>query len=221
MTSTGIVADGIRNFDIPCEPFDLYGLSYSTDEGGFYRVPVSSDYGKRGRNVLRQYGGRKNKIQNGLVDPTRSDIFVPCDMTHMPLRAVRALSSLRKKAACILTSRPCAPSISKRGIEAHEPLKGGKMREYVLYFRCITTWIRLRSADETAKIERGERYTIENRSYYGSSITQGGVRAVPTQVIRQSCPSGTTRIYQLRIHSGSARRNEHGKIPRLDRRQRS
>lgn len=83
-----------------------------------------------------------------------------------------------------------------RGFERTEPLKGGKMREYVLYFPLYNDVDSLTLGfDETAKIERGERYSIEKPVvYYGSSITQGGARAVPTPSYRRSCPSGTTRI---------------------------
>lgn len=185
MTSTGIVADGIRNFDIPCEPFDLYGLSYSTDEGGFYRVPESvAITANEGVTVLRRNtaGGRiRFRTDSSLIrlEATYSSL---CDMTHMPLTGSSGFVLVEKENGVyshVASMRP--EHFETRGFERTEPLKGGKMREYVLYFPLYNDVDSLTLGfDETAKIEHGERYSIEKPVvYYGSSITQGGCASRP------------------------------------------
>ena len=185
MISTGIVADGIRNFDIPCEPFDLYGLSYSTEEGGFYRVPESvAITANEGVTVLRRNtaGGRIRFRTDSSFIRLEATYSYLCDMSHMPLSGSSGFVLVEKENGIYSHVASMRPEHSEtRRFERTEPLKGGKMREYVLYFPLYNDVDSLTLGfDENAKIDRGERYTIEKPVlYYGSSITQGGCASRP------------------------------------------
>ena len=180
MQSAGVVADGLRTFVMPCEPFDLYGVKFDEQEGGFYRVPEAvAVTSNEGVTVLRRNtaGGRIRFRTDSSVIRLKATYGYVCDMNHMPLTGSSGFVLVEKRNGVFVHVASMRPEhFETQGFERTEPLKGGEMREYVLYFPLYNDVDTLTLGfDETAKIEHGERYKIEKPIvYYGSSITQGG-----------------------------------------------
>lgn len=185
MKSEGVVANGVRNFVMPCEPFDLYGVKFDKKEGGFYRVPEEiAKAANDGVVALRRNtaGGRIRFKTDSAFIRLKATYSVLCDMSHMPLTGSSGFALVRKENDVWVFVAEMRPDHSETlGFERTEPLKGGKMHEYELYFPLYNDVDTLELGfDENAKFDHGEKYAIEKPVvYYGSSITQGGCASRP------------------------------------------
>lgn len=179
LTAGGVVAHDLREYELPCEPFDLYGVKFDEREGGFYRL-TKSEAETVGENVsaLRRItaGGRVRFRTDSTVIRIRAKSW-EFRLSQMPDSGVSGFALVEKEDGVFVHVATFRPEQGENGfLERTAKLKGGKMREYMLSFPLYVGVESLTLGfDETAKIEHGERYGIEKPIvYYGSSITQGG-----------------------------------------------
>lgn len=184
LTAGGVVAHDLREYELPCEPFDLYGVKFDEREGGFYRL-TKSEAETVGENVsaLRRItaGGRVRFRTDSTVIRIRAKSW-EFRLSQMPDSGVSGFALVEKEDGVFVHVATFRPEQGENGfLERTAKLKGGKMREYMLSFPLYVGVESLTLGfDETAKIERGERYKTEKPIvYYGSSVTQGGCASRP------------------------------------------
>lgn len=182
----GKEADGDRvRYDLPNEAFALYGVFYDAKEKRFARMDLSvADSLGEGLGTLSRHtaGGRlRFSTDSSVLQLTASYDFLWL-MSHMPLTGSSGFSLFEETEDGEIFIKNLAPiSSDAHGFTAETALKGGKIRDYILYFplyndvRSISIHL-----DKNARLERGRAYRDELPIlYYGSSITQGGCASRP------------------------------------------
>ena len=202
--------DRIR-YTIPHPAFALHGVYYEEESACFVRMPAAvADQVNDGVSVLS-----KNTAGGRLcfsTDSTSLQLSVAynqlINMSHMPLTGSSGFSLFEMTEDGESFVKNLMPiSTDLQGFIAETPLRGGKMRDYVLYFPLYNDVKSLTVAlDKNALVKPYRPYRAELPIlYYGSSITQGGCASRPDQSY-QSLIAKWNQIDYINLgFSGSAR----------------
>ena len=186
--------NGYRFYNIPSEPFDLYGVFYENETERFVRMPSAvADKVNDGVAYLNSNtaGGRVRFSTDSDVLALSVTYAGLCEMSHMPLSGSSGFTLLREEYngfTHVKTFMPDHTGNTKNGFEQAVSVCGeqsfviydkkyeGKMQNYILFFplyndvKTLSIGIR-----DTAKVDHGKAYApVKPILYYGSSITQGG-----------------------------------------------
>lgn len=178
-------ADGMKEYRLPCAPFDFYGVFYDENEGRFLRMDAVV------ANTVNEGVAELNKHTSGgrIRFSTDSDVFelevsysALDHCSHMALFGSGAFTLLEETEAGEMLVGVAAPQASDaNGYHATIWLGERKMRNYVLYFPLYNDVKKLSVALRSdAKVSYGNKYRdILPILYGGSSITQGGCASRP------------------------------------------
>ena len=181
--SSSMTKEGKAFYQIPHHSFALYGVFYDKKKGFLrmdYDLAFQISEGVRSLTTFTA-GGRLRFKTDSLSFGISVEYAYLCKMSHMPLTNMGfSLFEVTEEGEKFVGIMP--PKFTdENGYEATLPLKGGKMREYILYFPNYNEVSGLSVVlDETARVEKGTPYrNIKPILYYGSSITQGGCACRP------------------------------------------
>lgn len=178
--------DGLKYYDIPCEPFDLYGLIYDEKNNLFTRI-LEEDAEKisSGIKSLSPYtaGGRIRFSTNSELISVTVTFEGLTKFSHMPLVGTGAFILYEDcSQTCRLVksfipgdSVVISDKISDSGYSITAKTGSDKMKNYILYFPTYNDVKSLKiGLSENAKVGHGLRYEKQKPIvFYGSSITQG------------------------------------------------
>lgn len=166
--------------------FDLYGLLYTKEEPGFYRIPAQvAKETSEGVYLLNTNtaGGRIRFKTDSPYIAIRAEMSEICHFPHMPLSGTSGfdLYGVENGVQTYLhTFMP--PFEMKYGYESLAELEGSRgCREYVINFPLYNDVQSLEiGLQEGASVQKGEKYRNKKPVvFYGSSITQGGCASRP------------------------------------------
>ena len=175
----------IRYYNIPCAPFDLYGVYYEKETERFVRMPSEiADRVNDGVKILNGHtaGGRIRFSTDSdiiAISVTYRELW---EMDNMPLAGSAGfvlLEETDKGFKHIQTFKPrniTYDTAYKNHFELSAGLKGGKMRNYVMFMPIYNDVQILKiGLAKDANVAHGKPYlNVKPILYYGSSITQGG-----------------------------------------------
>ena len=176
--------DGMIDYVIPCDPFELYGVVYNENENRFMRMDYDTAK-KVGEGVQWlskcTSGGRICFSTNSKKIELTVKYSTLNKMKHMTLLGSSGFTLIEegKKGnnpkACFIPEFD-----SEKGFHSSATLSG-EMKSYTLYFPLYndveSLVIRL---EDDSKVAKGHSYRKEKPIlYYGSSITQGGCASRP------------------------------------------
>lgn len=185
MKQAQTTSDGLRLYPQPCEPFALYGLSYSEQEDGFYRFSraLAEQLPLEARELRVHTAGGRIRFK---TDSRRLHVKASYPglglMGHMALSGSGGFSLLERTTdgnwAHVATIRP--EPWENEGFERTVALpentyftakKDGELRDYILFFPLYNLVSALTlGLDEGAAVERGSEYLpVPPILYYGSS----------------------------------------------------
>lgn len=174
----------IKYYDIPHPSFDLYGVQYD-EKQGFFRMPI--DIAKtvsEGVSLLASNtsGGRiRFSTDSNLFElEVRYNGLWP--MSHMTLVGQSGFVLLEETENGRQLVKILPPNFTdEKGYTAVTELKGGTMRNYILYFPLYKAVKGMSiGLEQDARVGNGKKYReIKPILYYGSSITQGGCASRP------------------------------------------
>ena len=179
-------------YDIPHPKFDLYGV-FRDQAQGFLRMPidVAQSVSDGVANLtLETTGGRVRFSTDSSVIEIKVGYDMLWPIPHMTLVASGGFILMEETEKGKKYVRILPPDFKdERCYTANTKLKGGKMREYCLYFPMFNPVKSLSiGLEKGARIENGKKYkNIKPILYYGSSITQG------------ACASRSDNSYQAMI----------------------
>ena len=212
----GTVKDGIRYFAIPSEPFDLYGVFYEKETGKFARLPSQVANGVSDGVMTLNYhtsGGRIRFSTDSDVIAISVSYETLTEMSHMPLTGSSGFVLLEETEpgfSHVKTFMPLHTAAGKEygsGVLQECTLKGGEMRDYILFFPLYNDVKSLSiGVSENAKLSHGKKYrNIKPVLYYGSSITQGGCASRPDNSYQAIISKRTNTDFINLGFSGSAK----------------
>lgn len=182
--------DGARYYNLPCEPFDMYGIYFEKETERFVRMPSNkADKISKDVSVLQAFptGGRIRFAtdSNSFFLNVKYDNLL--EMRHMPLTGSCGFVLLEDNEDGFKHKKTFSPESitlgegNKVGFSQSCKLSGGVMKNYILYFplyndiKSVTIGL-----DKNAKVSHGKKYKdVKPILYYGSSITQGGCASRP------------------------------------------
>ena len=176
---------GMREYRIPCEPFDLYGIKYCEESGCFLRMPrkIAQNISEGVTNFSAYTAGGRLRFSTNSV---YFGIKVRYDglnfMSTMPLCSACGFVLLEETERRPLFLHVLTPERTEEcGFERTVRLPGGKMRHYILYFPLYNGVRDLRIfLDTDAAVAHGKKYRdLPPVVYYGSSITEGACATRP------------------------------------------
>ena len=210
-----LVKDDLKIFDLPCEPFDIYGVFYDKKEGRFLRLPHNEACKiSRGTVFLNNYtaGGRIRFATDSrrMLIKASYDKFGP--MCHMPLLATSGFTLLRegeKETELVASSMPFykdSSGFSSEKIIAND----SELNYYTLYFPLYGDVKDLRLGfEKSAVVFPGKKYIAKKPIlYYGSSITQGGCASRPDNCYQNFIEKWTNTDYINLGFSGCCKAEE-------------
>ena len=176
--------NGMSYYAIPHPKFDLYGVFYD-ETYGFLRMPMDvAEMVSDGVAILAKQtsGGRLRFSTNSDVIEIRVSYDGLWPMPHMTLVGQGGFILLEETEKGRKLVKILPPQFSdEKGYTASVQVKGGEMRNYILYFplynpvKGLSVGVR-----ENATVENGKKYLAKKPIvYYGSSITQGGCASRP------------------------------------------
>ena len=182
-----ITAEGEKVlYTLPCAPFDLYGVFFDEKNHRFVRMDldVAQNVSDKVCHLSKHTSGGRVRFS---TDSTFFGVTVTYDafnrMSHMPLLGSSGMTLLEEKEnGEVRLIHSVQPSYRKEtGYTSSVKLRGGKMRNYILYFPLYNFISSLQiELDAGAQIAGGRKYKDELPIlYYGSSITQGGCASRP------------------------------------------
>ncbi len=182
-----ITAEGEKVlYTLPCAPFDLYGVFFDEKNQRFVRMDldVAQNVSDKVCHLSKHTSGGRVRFS---TDSTFFGVTVTYDafnrMSHMPLLGSSGMTLLEEKEnGEVRLIHSVQPSYRKEtGYTSSAKLRGGKMRNYILYFPLYNFISSLQiELDAGAQIAGGRKYKDELPIlYYGSSITQGGCASRP------------------------------------------
>ena len=175
------------DYVLPHSAFSLYGIFYDEKEQCFTRMDceIADALGEGVGTLSRHTAGGRLRFA---TDSSVFQLTVAYDflwlMSHMPLTGSSGFSLFEEKEEGEIFIKNLAPiSSDAHGFTAEIPLKGGVMRNYILYFPLYNDVKEITIAlDKNAQVKAGKKYRDELPIlYYGSSITQGGCASRPDQ----------------------------------------
>lgn len=182
-TSSAITKEGKSFYQIPHPSFALYGVFYD-EKKGFLRMDydLAFQISEGVRSLTTFTAGGRLRFKTDSLSLGISVAYASlCKMSHMSLTNMGfSLFEVVDGVEKFVGIMP--PKFTdENGYEATLSLKGGKMREYILYFPNYNEVASLSIVlDETAHVEQGTPYrNVKPILYYGSSITQGGCACRP------------------------------------------
>ena len=174
-----------KSYEIPHSAFSLYGVSYDETEKRFVRMDTSiAEQISKTVGELACYtaGGRlRFSTDSSCLRIVVSYNFL-CMMEHMPLTGSSGFSLFEETDEGEIFIKNLCPSFGDmHGFSSEATLKGGMLRNYILYFPLYNEVKSLSIAlDKNACVGKGKVYRdILPILYYGSSITQGGCASRP------------------------------------------
>ena len=172
--------NGMVEYTLPYEGFELYGIFY--DEAGqrFLRVPT--DVAKAtSEGVLHLSTHTTGGRLRFSTDSTKLELEVEydslCRMSHMPIEGSSGFILLEDTDEELKHHCSFMPTYTdEKGYKRSSNLGEKKMRDYILFFPLYNDVKSLKiSLDEDATLLNRKAYRdIKPILYYGSSITQGG-----------------------------------------------
>ena len=203
--------DGKDFYTIPNSNFDLYGIFYDEKNKCFCRMPADATaLVSPGVSWLSTHtaGGRVRFS----TDATLMEIYVAYDRfephNHMPLSCSAGFVLIEEGEGRNFHIESMRPTLAgQKGFTGAATLRGGKMRDYILYFPTYNRVTELKLAfNEGAKIQGGKKYRdIKPILYYGSSITQGGCASRPDNAYQAHISKWNNIDYINLGFSGSAK----------------
>lgn len=188
-----------RFYNIPCEPFDLYGVFYEKETERFVRMPseiaenVSEGVSYLNTNTA---GGRIRFSTDSEIISLSVTYDHLCEMSHMPVSGSSGFTLLRETDSGfvhVTTFMPQHNGNDKNGYGRSVFIWGEKtcviydekhdkpMQNYILFFPLYNDVKSLKiGLNKTAHVSHGKKYKdVKPILYYGSSITQGGCASRP------------------------------------------
>lgn len=172
-------------YTIPCDKFDLYGVTYDKNLQQFIRMDkyvareVSDAVAFLATNTS---GGRLRFSTDSLVIGISVSYSSLTQMSHMPLTGSCGFALLEKVNDRYHTVTIFRPDINdKTGYTGEVAIKNKGVHEYVLFFPLYNDVSELKIyLDADANLYEPEKYRdIAPILYYGSSIDQGGCASRP------------------------------------------
>ena len=208
---------GMKYYNIPEEPFDLYGVYFCEKEQKFVRMD-----GDVARSVSQYVGGLYANTAGGRIRfSTDSDIIelkVTYDelhaMSHMPLTCscgFMLIDETEREPAYVYAFRPSNNGKNANGFSDATKIKTRKgMRKYILYMPLYNNVTSLTiGVAENAAVDHGRNYRVfDPILYYGSSITQGGCASRPDNCYQAIIESHTNIDFINLGFSNGARAEE-------------
>ncbi len=202
--------DGKDFYIIPCEPFDLYGVTYDENMGRFIRMPneVAKTVSVGVEELSKNTSGGRLRFS---TDASLIEIYVTyesfCRMSHMPLLGSSGFVLMEENVEGnrVKVFRPAYTD--EKGYTQALALRGEKMRDYTLYFPLYNNVTSLKIAfNAGAKVSSGRKYRdIKPILYYGSSITQGGCASRADNCYQALISKWNQIDYKILGFSGNAR----------------
>ncbi len=181
----GIIREnnGFMEYTLPCEPFELYGVTYCEEHKGFVRmdndVAFSVSDGVAALNWCTAGGRIRFRTNSKKLSIRVTCTEVGC-MHHMPLTGSSGFTLVEDRNSKAWLSAILPPQI---GVSEYTATAGlsGEMTDYTLYFPLYHTVKSLViGIEKDAQVQVGKPYKdIKPILYYGSSITQGGCASRP------------------------------------------
>ena len=185
LNTTSFEENGMEYYSIPHESFDLYGVFYEEATHAFMRLPkavaqkisegVDALSGNTSGGRLRfSTDSKKLEIRVGY------EVFYP--MSHMTLVGQSGFILLEETDEGRRMVKILPPQYEdQKGYIATAELKGGQMRNYILFFPLYNDVSSLTvGLEKGAQVGKGKAYRpCKPILYYGSSITQGGCATRP------------------------------------------
>ena len=176
--------EAMEYYAVPDPNFDLYGVQYEENQG-FFRMPtavaeaVSDGVFQLNTNTS---GGRIRFS----TDSKKFELCVQYNhlwpMAHMTLVGQSGFILLEETETGRRLVKILPPNFTdEKGYTAVTDLKGGEMRDYILYFPLYKAINGVSiGLQKGAKVCGGRKYrSVKPIVYYGSSITQGGCASRP------------------------------------------
>ena len=199
------------DYVLPHSAFALYGIFYDEKEQRFARMDctVAASVSEGVSTLSRHTAGGRLRFA---TDSSVLQLTVKYDflwlMSHMPLTGSSGFSLFEETDKGEVFIKNLAPiSSDAHGFTAETPLKGDKVREYILYFPLYNDVKSLTiSLDKNAQVKSGKKYRDELPIlYYGSSITQGGCASRPDHAYQAIISKWNSIDYINLGFSGSAK----------------
>ena len=180
-------SDGLNYYEIPCEPFELYGVFYEKQTKRFVRMP--SDVAGA---ISPAVAALNANTSGGRIRFSTNSKRISLDVKYNTLTSMVHMSFLGSSGFVLLEERgdktvfvySFMPNYyandkeiaSENGYTITKRVNDGKTRNYILYFPNYNDVASLKiGLDEGSYIGKGKQYDKEKPIlYYGSSITQGG-----------------------------------------------
>ena len=179
------LAEDSRCYNIPCQGFDLYGVSYDAELHKFTRM--DKDVAKNVSNGVyalfaNTSGGRLRFATDSSFVGISVSLPWLAQMSHMPLTGSSGFALLEKIGNTYATVSVFRPETDeKTGFTGKVEFAEKKRREFVLFFPLYNDVSELKIyLDPTAEIFEPEKYrNLPPILYYGASIDQGGCASRP------------------------------------------
>lgn len=172
-------------YTIPCEKFDLYGVSYDENLHQFVRMDhrVAKEVSDGVGNLSTHTSGGRLRFS---TDSSVIGISVTYpsleQMPHMPLTGSCGFSLLEKINNTYKTVSIFRPNIDEKyGYTGQVKIEKEGIHEYILFFPLYNSVSELKIfLDSSATLYEPEKYrNIAPILYYGASIDQGGCASRP------------------------------------------
>ena len=174
-----------QTFQIPCAPFELYGVYFDAETNRFQRMPT-----KIAENVNENVKILHSNTAGGRLRFSTDSKTITLQVTWTELSLCNRMPHSGNSGFVIQEETEgeprefslfCPDFENHKGFTASAGLKGGKLRNYVLWFPSYNDVSSLTiSLDADAQVAGGLPHRPQLPIlYYGSSITQGGCASRP------------------------------------------
>ena len=182
---TAIDEPDIKWYSVLEEPFDIYGLYRTKEDGLFRRMPkeVAENVNGGVANLYRCTAGGRIRFKTGsryiALKVEYNNLHL---MSHMPEAGVAGFDIHRYKDGKFIFHGLMMPNMDDNTGYARKLNAMGRMTDYIismpLYNDVKNVYIGI---SKDAKLKHGGEYKIKKPIvYYGSSITQGGCASRPS-----------------------------------------
>lgn len=172
-------------FQIPCEPFELYGVYFDEETDRFVRMPtnIAENINESVKILHSNTAGGRLRFSTDSKTITLQVTWPNISLGNkMPISGHSGfLIQEETKGEPQMFKLLCPEFESHKGFTASAKLKGGKLRNYTLWFPSYNDVSSLTilldpDAEVAAGLPHRDQLPI---LYYGSSITQGGCASRP------------------------------------------
>ena len=180
-------SDKMNYYDIPSDPFDLYGVFYEKETKRFVRMPSEIANSINPAVVTLNANTAGGRIRFS-TDSERISVSVKYNaltsMPHMSFLGSSGFILLEERKNRTVFVYSFMPNYyandkeneTKNGYSVTKKVNDGKIRDYILYFPNYNDVTKLKiGLDKGCFLGHGKKYeNVKPVLYYGSSITQGG-----------------------------------------------